>query len=136
MKDEEIFKEIKRRMIEEARLFENYVEYYNKRDFVKASEFLWGSISNLVYALGLLYGKQLTKHRESIQFLRELVSVNGEEKFKGYIKSAEALHSNFYHGWISEDTFEEYARDVEELRKWLKEFLEIELTKLRNKTSI
>ena len=124
MINEEILKEIMRKRKEESRLYENYIKYYEKRDFVKAGEFLWGSINNLAYALGLVYGKRLTGHREIIQFLRELAEMNKIEEHKRYIRSAEALHANFYHRWMDENTFEESVREVEELRKWLIELLD------------
>lgn len=124
MMDEETFKEIRRRMMEEDRLYDNYIRYYKERDFVKAGELLWGAINNLAYALGLIYGKKLSGHREIFRFLRELAEVNEREEYRRYVRSVEALHANFYHGWMSEEGFEEYVREAEELRRWLTELLE------------
>ncbi len=126
MIDEETLKEINRRQIEEARLFENYVKYGQEKDFVKASEFLWGSITNLAYAIGLTYGKKLTSHREVILFLREVVG----KEYKTHINSAEALHANFYHGWMDEEVFMESVRKVEDLRMHLKDLLKSRLQKI------
>jgi len=106
-------------MIEERRLYDNYIRFYKERDFIKASEFVWGAINNLAYAIGPTYGKRLRKHGETVQFLRELAKANGRGELREYINSAEALHANFYHGWMDEEVFEENARKVEELRKWL-----------------
>jgi len=124
MIDEEVLEEIRRRRVEESRLYENYIKYYERRDLVKASEFLWGSINNLAYALGLIYGRRLTGHRMVIQFMRELAEKSGREEYRRYISSAEALHANFYHGWMSEEVFEESVREAEELRRWLIELLD------------
>ena len=124
MVDEETLEEIRWRRVEEARLYENYLRYYEERDFVKASEFLWGSINNLAHALGLIYGRRPAGHREIVRFLRELAETNGREEYRKYVSSAEALHSNFYHGWMSEEIFEEGVREVEELRRWLIELLD------------
>lgn len=127
--DEKTFKEIKRRRIEEGRLYSNYIKYYRKGDMIKASEFLWGSINNIVYSIGLLYGKKLGKHSLIIQTIRELATKWGKE-YEKYVSSAEAIHSNFYHAWMSEEVFKEKVKEVEELRKWLIEILESEIRRV------
>ncbi len=128
MMDEGTLKEIERRRVEESRLYENYIKYYEKRDFVKAGEFLWGCINNLAYALGLVYGKKLSSHREVVRFLEQLVKVNGKEEFARNIDSARAIHANFYHGFMDENMFERRVKEVEELRRWLIELLEKSLS--------
>jgi len=65
---------------------------------MKAGEFLWGCINNLAYALGLVYGKKLSSHREVVRFLKELAKREGKDEYRKYASSAEDLHANFYHG--------------------------------------
>ena len=129
----DIFKEIKRRRLEESKLYNNYSEYFKKGEIVKASEFLWGSINNIVYSIGLLHGEKLGKHKLIIQAIRELIIAYGKKEYEKYASSADAIHSNFYHAWMDEETFREKAMEVEELRKWLIEILESEISNLMSK---
>ncbi|HID17439.1 TPA: hypothetical protein EYP26_04005 [Candidatus Bathyarchaeota archaeon] len=91
MIDEGTLKEVKRRRKEESRLYDNYVAYYRRRELIKASEFLWGSINNLAYAIGLIYGRRLTNHGKIVQFLRELAKESG----KGGMKDTSGRRSTF-----------------------------------------
>jgi hypothetical protein len=129
----EVFEEIVRRRIEEEKLFNNYLECLRKGEIVKACEFLWGSINNIAYCIGLLYGRKLGKHREIIGFMREIARHYGREELARYVSSAEAIHSNFFHNWMEKETFIEKAGEVEILRKWLIEILESEISKRRRK---
>ncbi|OYT62322.1 hypothetical protein B6U81_01055 [Thermoplasmatales archaeon ex4484_30] len=87
MISENVLKEIKRRRIEESKLYDNYIKYSKEGEFVKASD-------------------------------------------ERYAYSADAIHSNFYHAWMSKEDFMEKVREVEELRKWLIELLEQEISRL------
>ena len=122
VKEEQILAEVKKRKSEENRLFSNFEKRYREREFVKASEFLWGSISKIAYAIGLLYGKKLGKHKEIVSLMRDLAK--GEPKIIDWISAAESLHSNFYHNWMEEETFENYVRKVINLRFWVIKILD------------
>lgn len=121
---EEILAEVEKKRRDESHLYDNFEEYYRKRDLVKAGEFLWGCINQLAYSLGRLYGKKLGKHREIIQFMKEIAEERREERVREWIHYAEALHSNYYHGWMEEDIFEDYVRKVIELKFWLTRVLD------------
>lgn len=130
MISENVLKEIKRRRIEESKLYDNYIKYSKEGEFVKASEFLWGAINNIVYSIGLLYGKKLGKHKLIIETIKELARKYRKKEYERYAYSADAIHSNFYHAWMSKEDFMEKVREVEELRKWLIELLEQEISRL------
>lgn len=117
MSIEDALTEVQKKRLEEEHLFNNFEKYYEKRDLVKASEFLWGSVSKIVYFIGLLYGKKCGKHKEIVLLLEDLARDNPETN--DWISSAEALHSNFYHNWMDDKTFENNVRKVAELRDWL-----------------
>jgi len=117
-----ILAKVYKRRLEERHLFDNFEKYYKERELVKASEFLWGSISKIAYAIGLLYGKKLGKHGEIVSLIKDLSK--GEQKIIDWSNAAESLHSNFYHDWMEEETFENYVRKVIELRIWLIRILE------------
>lgn len=114
---------------EESRLFSNFQKSYKERELDKASEFLWGSVSKIAHAIGLLYGRKLGKHKELVQFMRDLAIKKNKPKVSNWINAAESLHSNFYHNWMEEEIFEETVRKVNNLRLWLIEVLDIEMQK-------
>ena len=119
---EKVLEEVDRRRREESRLYDNYVHYYEKRDFVKASEFLWGSIQNILYGIGLFYGKKLGDFGKLMDFLKDLLEENNiDPDMKDAVAS---IHANFYHGWMDEETFKRRVLKVEELRNWLKQKLD------------
>jgi len=126
---EQILVEIHNRRLEETRLFDNFEKYYGKRDFVKASEFLWGSVTKIAYAIGLLYGKKVGKHKEIVALMKDLA--RGDPKIVEWINSAESLHSNFYHNWMEEEIFEDYVKKVINLRMWLVRMLDERMEEMR-----
>lgn len=128
--EEKILVEIDRRRREESHLHDNFRKHYQERDFVKASEFLWGSISKIAYAIGLPYGKKLGKHKEIVLLMRELAESRNKPEVIDWINAAESLHSNFYHNWMEEETFEDYVRKVIKLRYWLIKILDEEAEKV------
>jgi len=121
--------EVQQKRFEEAHLFNNFKKYYEKRDMVKASELLWGSISKITYSIGLFYGKKCGKHKEIVALIRDLAK--DHPKIVDWINSAEALHSNFYHNWMDEEMFENNVRKVAELRNWLLKMLDEETEKAK-----
>ena len=118
--------EVHRRRIQSSRLFENFEKYYKEREFVKASEFIWGSINSISYAIGILYHKKLGRHREIVAFMKDIGK--DEPKVIDRIRAAEVLHSNFYHGFMSEELFEDHVRKAIELRIWLIKLLDEKTT--------
>lgn len=71
--------------------YDNYLEYHHKGEYSKASEYLWGAINALSYALGLFYGKKLGEYSKVREFLSMLSDITAEE-----IKAAERIHANFF----------------------------------------
>lgn len=121
---EDVLKQVHKIRVDETYIYSNFEKHYRERGFVKASEFLWGSVGKIAYATGLLYGKKLGGHGELVQFMRDLAEEKERPNVRDLIGSAEALHANFYHNWMPEEIFEEYVRKVIELRTWLIERLE------------
>lgn len=116
---------------EEVHLFSNFEKYYREKDLVKASEFLWGSVSKITYLIGLLHGEKLGRHRELISFLRNLARSEDRPEVLEWINVAESLHSNFYHNWMEREVFEECVEKVVNLRMWLLKTLDEKLEEAR-----
>jgi hypothetical protein len=124
---DELFREIEKGRIEEAHLFSNFEKYYRKKDTVKASEFIWGSIAKIAYLIGLLFDQKLGRHGQLVAFLKNLARQQSRTEIVDWINAAESFHSNFYHNWMEMEVFEEYILKVVSLRIWLLEILERKL---------
>jgi hypothetical protein len=70
----------------------NAHEFLSRRDFAKASEFLWGAVSQSVKAVAALQGRELRHHRQLWDFAREL---DDPDLFQNF-RQANSMHSNFY----------------------------------------
>lgn len=110
------------------KLFEHYYDNFEKHLFEgrlsKASEFLWGSIHCLIYSLGLTYGKQLSRHKAVIDFIKELSEESNDEDLFKYFKISEELHMNFYHDTLDEEGLKIKREYADKLIKKLNELIE------------
>lgn len=132
---EDLLSEIGRRKALADAYYDNYRRRRELKDFAKASEFLWGVVSNLTYCLGLLYGRKLGKHREVVAFLKELAGALRDDEMLKQIRAAEALHANFYHDFMSEDEFESYRWEVELLAIKLARVLKERVRELKERST-
>jgi len=113
-------------------LIKNASEYFLRgmcrriKKYPKASEFLWGALNNLVYALGLiLYGERPSTHSKIKDIINKIsVDFNKPEIADLFKASAEVLHANFYHDFLDEDSFNYHAENVERLLLKLAQILE------------
>ncbi|MCR6624034.1 MAG: hypothetical protein NDF52_03440 [archaeon YNP-WB-062] len=101
--------------------YDNYRQCYLRKEYSKASEFIWGAVNMLTYALGLFYGMKLTRHEEVIKFLKMLA--NQYEEIREGITAVQSLHANYYHDFMSEELFEEYRVKAEKLLSKLAELV-------------
>ncbi len=97
--------------------YDNYRWYLKERKFQKASEFLWGALANILYAIALKkYGIKLGKHRQFRDIVNKIsIELNDPEIARIYVESAEIIHANFYHDFMDEDSFKRHAKNVERL---------------------
>jgi len=105
--------------------FNNYLKYYGKKNFPKASEFLWGTLNALFYAIGDTYGITLSNYTSIKNFTLKIAVEYDLEKIVDQYSAAETLHANFYHNFMSEDLFEHNKTKVVELIQKLSEILEL-----------
>ena len=119
--------EIKRRRKLADYYYDNFRKHYEIKKFSKASEFLWGALNALVYAIGLFYDRKLTTHRAVVDFVKELASTCKDEEMGGWITDAETIHANFFHDFMNESMFEDYRHKTEKLLKRLVEILDHEI---------
>ncbi len=122
--DGKFVSEIKRRRELADYYYDNFRKHYENKKFSKASEFLWGTLNALVYAIGIFYGRKLTTHRAVVDFVKELASAHKDYEAAELITDAETIHANFFHDFMNESMFEGYRRKTERLLKWLATILD------------
>ena len=80
---------------------------YAAGDIFQASEKLWGAASHVAVAEMQRRGIRANKHASTTQFVKRFAIEVEEPTLYAWFKVAEALHSNFYHGWMEDHQFEE-----------------------------
>lgn len=119
---QETLEEIERRRDLAGYYFSNF-EKHRVRDPAKASEFLWGALNAIVYAIGLLHGRKIAEHSEVIKLLKEM------RMDKESISAAQMIHANFFHDFMDKETFELETKKVVIMLHELEKILEKELRK-------
>jgi hypothetical protein len=80
--EEKIIKEVERNKRIVDHYYDNFRAYREKKDLSKASEYLWGALNALVYAIGLLHGEKLGNHGKIKDFVKRLADAYGNEEMK------------------------------------------------------
>ena len=80
---------------------------YEAGDIFQASEKLWGAASHVATAEMHRRGIRAQNHVATTRFVKQLANEVKEPILFSNFKAAEALHSNFYHGWMEDHQFEE-----------------------------
>jgi hypothetical protein len=84
--------------------FENALHFIEADDLEKASEFLWGSVSQALKAVAASRGIELRSHKKIRDYAMEIAKNLGDDSIRHEFNSAQSLHSNFYEsGLILED---------------------------------
>ena len=90
---------------------------YDAGDILQASEKLWGAATHIVIAEMQKRELDANGHRKIKRFVKELGSEYEDPLLFPLFKHAETLHVNFYHGFLSEENFED-------LRDLVRQFVE------------
>jgi len=128
---EDFIKEIQRRRHVIREYFENYYKHLEVRDYVKASEDLWGIVNNLASILSLLLrGKPIGKHSELRELIDHLITMKQNPELKELLLACETLHANFFHNFMDEEQFKEHREKAEKLIRFLETYISDELSKI------
>ena len=99
------------------------LEFFTKRDFLKATELAWGSVCEAIYALGYKKGQALKGHNDVKGFIRNLALSSGHEQLYELFKNAESAHANFYREFMDENEIRDVVAKVEELLRRIRQLL-------------
>jgi len=101
----------------------NAERFIAKGELRKASEMLWGAITQAVKAIAAKRDIRLETHRQLILFVRELARELKDEKLYEDFLIARQLHVNFYDEVLDPVDFEIIAKRAYTLLKRLNEVL-------------
>lgn len=74
-------------------------------EYRKASELLWGAVTQQLKALAASRNILITSHRLFFDFLRQYAAESGDRKLYEDFVTLNALHANFYDEIIPSDAF-------------------------------
>ena len=104
-------------------LLDEAEEHYQRGELVQAGEKLWGAICALLNAIGELRRLPHYSHRDYVDIVEILVRETEDLELARLFASAERLHANFYHGFLSRPSFEAHREDALKLVGKLRELL-------------
>ncbi len=126
-----IISEIDKRKSLAKHYYENFEKHLIDERIAKASEFLWGTVNSLIYAIGLTYNKKISEHAKMIEFSRELSEEEQDDNiFKGF-KEAEILHANFYNNFLDKDGLKLKREEIDRLISKFEKILEKRINLLK-----
>ncbi len=77
-------------------------------EYRKASELLWGALTQQLKALAATYNIVITSHRQFFDFLRQLAAELKDKPLYSDFVQLNALHKNFYDEIIPSDSFPDF----------------------------
>ena len=83
-------------------------------DVRQASEKAWGAAAQIVKAVAEERGRRHGNHRRLRETVDEVAQETGDFEYVNLFKEAEALHGNFYEGFMRADAVQESVRQVEQ----------------------
>ena len=85
---------------------------------------MWGAIAELIKAIGVLYGHPPTGHKEIVETGKRMaLELEDQKMFKFIDREAQALHANFYEGFLSEEAFADHYLAILDLATKLRNVL-------------
>lgn len=90
-------------------------ELLRRKDYVQASEKLWGAAAEIVKVVAAKRGIEIKSHRELYKFVAKLKTELEEPELNRLFAAAGALHQNFYKDWLPPETVVDHAEAVKEL---------------------
>src|SRR6266852_8176179 len=76
--------------------YKNAEELIAKREFRKASEMLWGAVTQTLKAIAALRNVEIPNHREFFTIVKQMSKELHDPGFYEAFEELNALHKNFY----------------------------------------
>ena len=104
--------------------FNNSERLAGEGEFRKASELLWGAITQAIKALAATRGRRISNHRQFFDFMRRLAAEIEEPALYESFLFLRNLHTNFYDETIPPEDFQIYRKRAHSFIIRLNELME------------
>lgn len=92
--------------------FANAELFAGKKEYRKASELLWGAVTQAIKALAAKHGLEITRHRQFFDYMKTLSKeLEAESLYKTFL-FLDDLHKNFYDEKIRSVDFDIYFKEA------------------------
>ncbi len=113
-------------------LYRKYIhdaeELIRKKDYVQASEKIWGAAASIVKAVAVKrLGKRLVSHGELWSFVSRIVDETRDQEIGLLWRTAISMHVNFYENWAPPEEVRRSLQQIKVFAKKLAEYAEIKL---------
>lgn len=99
-----------------VRHYSHNAEHYIKiKDFHKASEMMWGSLSCTLKAVAAKQGREIRSHGKLGAFARELSRNEKNKDILNAYSHASTLHQNFYESNLDENVIRTFIDDIRKI---------------------
>lgn len=92
--------------------FANAELFAGKKEYRKASELLWGAVTQAIKALAAKHGLEIEKHGQLFDFMQTLSKELGSESLYKSFLFLNDLHKNFYDEKIRPVDFDIYFKEA------------------------
>ncbi len=103
--------------------YSNAEECIKKGEFRKASELLWGAVTQFVKALALLSNVRISRHNDFFNFIRQISKETGDKNYNTLFLELNLLHRNFYDEEIPQESFPEFYEKTQLFLEKTKELM-------------
>jgi hypothetical protein len=116
----EELEEVKRRKHLRELYWSNAHKALKEKEYEKASEFVWGSLIQLLQGLAWIKGVPIQSHGKTRNFVKELARALHSEEIWRAFEEGEKLHANFYRSFLEPY---QIALSMEVVRRGMEELL-------------
>lgn len=103
--------------------YNNALKHAAKGNFSKASELLWGAVTQSLKALAAMRGIAITIHGSFFNFTRLISEELKDEEFHKSFLFLNDLHRNFYDEYIDSKDFHIYREEAESFMRKIEEIV-------------
>lgn len=96
-------------------LMEQAQTEFDSGDLIQASEKAWGATARALKAIAQPRDWRHSRHYDYVQIIGRLEEATGREELRRGFQAAQAVHANFYEGWMTETQVRKSIADVERL---------------------
>lgn len=109
----------------------NANEMIERKEWRKASELLWGAVTQTIKALASTSNVKIRTHEQFFDYIRDLGKEINDEEIYSLFLDLNALHKNFYDEIIPEKDFPFYHAKAEQFLRKLETIMARRVRELR-----